>query len=56
MENTYNPNKPNISYIKRKWENKICNEDKGGTFNTALYMDYLDRINEPIEQPKKLQS
>ena len=49
MENTYNPFKPNLEYIKRKWKQKICAEDKGGSFNVALYNDYLDIINnQPI--------
>ena len=49
MENTYNPFKPNLEYIKRKWKQKICAEDKGGSFNVALYNDYLDAItNQPI--------
>jgi len=45
MENTYNRNKPNLEYIRKKWQNKICPEDKGGSFNTALYDDYLHAIN-----------
>jgi hypothetical protein len=42
--NTYFPNKPNLTYLKRKWQNKICPEDKGGSFNEKLYNDYLDAI------------
>ena len=42
--NTYFPHKPNITYLKRKWMNKICPEDKGGSFNEKLYNDYLDAI------------
>jgi len=47
--NTYFPNKPNISYLKRKWEKKICPEDKGGSFNEKLYNDYLDAILNPTK-------
>ena len=46
LVNEYFPNKPNIHYLKRKWETKICNEDKGGSFNINLYLDYLAVINE----------
>lgn len=54
MQNTYNPNKPNVTYIKRKWETKICAEDKGGSFNLELYLDYLDAINnQPIKYARK---
>lgn len=42
--NTYFPLRPNVTYIKRKWMNKICPEDKGGNFNEKLYNDYLDAI------------
>ena len=42
--NTYYPHRPNIVYLKRKWMNKICPEDKGGSFNEKLYLDYLDAI------------
>lgn len=43
-ENVYYPNRPNIVYLKRKWETKICAEDKGGSFNEKLYNDYLNAI------------
>lgn len=46
--NTYFPNKPNLTYISRKWKTKICAEDKGGSFNQKLYEDYLTVINDPI--------
>ena len=42
--NTYFPHRPNVVYLKRKWMNKICPEDKGGSFNEKLYLDYLDAI------------
>ena len=45
MKNTYNPFKPNLQYIKRKWLTKICPEDKGGSFNMNLYNDYLEAIS-----------
>jgi len=43
-QNTYFPFRPNVEYLKRKWMNKICAEDKGGSFNETLYKDYLDAI------------
>lgn len=46
--NTYFPNKPNLTYISRKWKTKICPEDKRGSFNQKLYEDYLTVINDPI--------
>lgn len=46
--NTYFPNKPNLTYMSRKWKTKICPEDKGGNFNQKLYEDYLTVINDPI--------
>lgn len=45
MENTYCKNKPNLIYLKRKWQQKLIPEDKGGSFNVNLYLDYLDAIN-----------
>lgn len=38
--------KPNLEYIKRKWETKMQPEDKGGHFNLKLYLDYLTVKNQ----------
>jgi len=38
--------KPNLSYIMDKWIGKICPEDKGGSFNLKLYLDYLKIKNQ----------
>ena len=44
LVNTCFPFRPNVEYLKRKWMNKICPEDKGGSFNEKLNNDYLDAI------------
>ncbi len=48
-ENVYYPHRPNITYLKRKWKTKICAEDKGGSFNEKLYLDYLEAISNPTK-------
>jgi len=44
--NTYIPVKPNIARMKRWWKNQSLHDDKGGSFNVTLYLDYLNAINQ----------
>lgn len=56
MENTFTPyskdqkKASNIAYLMKKWRSKNTNEEKSGSFNLELYLDYLAVIN---EQPTK---
>lgn len=42
QENEYTPIKPNVMACVRWWRNQSVKEDKGGSFNIALYLDYLN--------------
>lgn len=44
--NHYIPVKPNIARMKRWWKNQSLHNDKGGSFNVSLYLDYLNAINQ----------
>ena len=44
--NTYIPVKPHIARIQRWWKNQSIHDDKGGSFNVTLYLDYLNAINQ----------
>ena len=44
--NTFIPLKPNLMYIIRKWRSKNTPEEKSGSFNVELYLDYLSVIND----------
>jgi hypothetical protein len=44
--NNYIPLKPNIARMKRWWKNQSVHNDKGGSFNVSLYLDYLNAINQ----------
>jgi len=44
--NTYIPVKPNIARMKRWWKGQSLHDDKGGSFNVTLYLDYLNAINQ----------
>jgi len=48
--NTFIPLKTNLMYMIRKWRSKNTPEEKSGSFNVELYLDYLAVIN---EQPTK---
>ena len=40
-ENTFTPIRPNVMNCVRWWRNQSIHEDKGGSFNLELYLDYL---------------
>jgi hypothetical protein len=42
QENEYTPIRPNVMACVRWWRNQSLKEDKGGSFNIALYLDYLN--------------
>lgn len=44
--NTFIPLKPNLMYMIRKWRSKNTPEEKSGSFNVELYLDYLLIIND----------
>lgn len=44
--NTFIPLKPNLMYMIRKWRSKNTPEEKSGSFNVDLYLDYLAVIND----------
>ena len=52
MENTFIPyskdqkKASNIAYLMKKWRSKNTNEEKSGSFNLELYLDYLAVIND----------
>lgn len=48
--NHFIPTTPNIARIMRYWKNQSSENDKGGSFNLTLYLDYLNVISQqPIE-------
>lgn len=47
--NHFIPVKPNIARMMQYWKNQSSENDKGGSFNLTLYLDYLNVIN---EQPR----
>ena len=40
-ENEFTPIRPNVMACVRWWRNQSIQEDKGGSFNLQLYLDYL---------------
>jgi len=44
--NHFIPAKPNIARIMRYWKSQSSENDKGGSFNLTLYLDYLNVINQ----------
>jgi hypothetical protein len=42
QENEFTPIRPNVMACVRWWRNQSVKEDKGGSFNIALYLDYLN--------------
>jgi len=48
--NHFIPATPNIARIMRYWKSQSSENDKGGSFNLTLYLDYLNVIShEQIE-------
>jgi hypothetical protein len=41
-ENEFTPIRPNVMTCVRWWRNQSVKEDKGGSFNIQLYLDYLN--------------
>jgi len=41
QENEFTPIRPNVMACVRWWRNQSVKEDKGGSFNLQLYLDYL---------------
>ena len=41
QENEFTPIRPNVMNCVRWWRNQSMHEDKGGSFNLELYLDYL---------------
>jgi hypothetical protein len=42
QENEFTPIRPNVMACVRWWRNQSVKEDKGGSFNISLYLDYLN--------------
>lgn len=42
QENEFTPIRPNVMNCVRWWRNQSVKEDKGGSFNISLYLDYLN--------------
>ncbi len=42
QENEFTPIRPNVMACVRWWRNQSVKEDKGGSFNIQLYLDYLN--------------
>jgi hypothetical protein len=40
-ENEFTPIRPNVMTCVRWWRNQSSHQDKGGSFNLELYLDYL---------------
>lgn len=43
QENEFIPIRPNVMACVRWWRNQSLKEDKGGSFNIELYLDYLNK-------------
>ena len=44
-KNTFIPVKSDLATMMRFWKGQKVKEDKGGSFNLTLYLDYLNVIN-----------
>ena len=42
QENEFTPIRPNVMACVRWWRNQSSHQDKGGSFNIQLYLDYLN--------------
>ena len=40
-ENEFTPIRPNVMACVRWWREQSSHQDKGGSFNLELYLDYL---------------
>lgn len=45
QENEFTPLHPNVMQCVRWWRSQSITEDKGGSFNIYLYLDYLSEQN-----------
>ena len=45
-KNTFIPVKSDLATMMRFWKGQKVKEDKGGSFNLTLYLDYLNVINQ----------
>ena len=41
-QNEFTPIRPNVMTCVRWWRNQSSHQDKGGSFNIELYLDYLN--------------
>jgi hypothetical protein len=55
MENTFIPCTPNIARCMKFWktDKQTPAEDRAGSFNLELYLDYLAVVNQGICEPVK---
>ena len=55
MENTFIPCTPNIARCMKFWktDKQTPAEDRAGSFNLELYLDYLSVVNQGICEPVK---
>lgn len=55
MENTFIPYSPNIARCIKFWktEKQTPAEDRAGSFNLDLYLDYLNEVNKGQAYPAK---
>jgi hypothetical protein len=45
-KNTFIPVKSDLATMMRYWKGQKSENDKGGSFNLSLYLDYLNVINQ----------
>jgi hypothetical protein len=55
MENTFIPCTPNIARCMKFWktEKQTPAEDRAGSFNLELYLDYTNKVNQGEAYPVK---
>jgi len=44
--NTFIKLTPNLAQMVRHWRGQKSENDKGGSFNVTLYLDYLEAVNQ----------
>jgi hypothetical protein len=49
-QNTFTPVRYPIVRIMNFWKNKSSNEDKGGSFNLKLYLDFCEAQNQIVKK------
>ena len=47
-KNTFIKLTPNLAQMVRHWRCQKSENDKGGSFNVTLYLDYLEAVNQQI--------